>query len=284
MIQGTFTETPTDHHVLLRADMLGGGGDLSSPTVNAIVVSGDRFPDGIATEARAAVERDGIALVSLGQPVEVDRFLTFGRYFGTAMSERDPAVQPFVQDDVVLNLLSEGRCTSDSSLQPFASNELNIHSESSGRALTEQPRYIALLCVDPGEDARQSQTILISMADVDDRLTADERAILTQTRYSRNPNAPPLLRSLDGRPVFSFRDFGKAELDWTYFGDTADADAVKKALRALLAAIYGSNAIGMQWAAGDLALIDNMRFFHGRTRGVIDPSSPPRHLMRLRLV
>jgi hypothetical protein len=283
MIRGTFTERPSDLHVRLRREMLGAGTHLHTPQVDSIRVASVRFPECVATEAQTAVARDGLALISLDGPVGADQFLSFGRYFGCAVAERDPSVQRFVQHDVLLNLVSEYEYTSDTALQPFAANELLLHSESSRLPIAEQPRYIALLCTNPGADPGQSQTVLVEMTDVAERLTKSERAILSCTRYAQNSHGPPILRAGIDREIFSFRDFGSQALDWTYFGDKADAGAVQDAFRALLVAIYGHRANGIRWAAGSLVIIDNMRFFHGRTRGATDSPSHRRHLMRLRL-
>jgi hypothetical protein len=81
-------------------------------------------------------------------------------------------------------------------------------------------------------------------------LTAEQRALLEQTRYRRNTAGPTILRTEQGRPAFSFRDFSGQPLEWTSVHESVDHEEVNAAIRALLSAVYGSAASGVHWAPG----------------------------------
>ena len=139
------------------------------------------------------------------------------------------------------------------------------------------------MCCDPGAPAA-AQTVLVPMAGVAGSLQADQHALLTQTRYRRSREGPTICRELSGRPVFSFRDFERGALEWTYLGGQPDPD-VNGALRAVLSAMYRSPAAaGVRWERGLLVIIDNTYFFHGRTAGSASTTAATRHLKRLRIL
>ncbi|HEX7309077.1 TauD/TfdA family dioxygenase [Lentzea sp.] len=238
-------------------------------------------PGDVADVVRAELRQHGAAVVELADTLSDEDFRAFGAHLGDAMPEIAPAVQPFVTDGVILNLVTRHAHTADTSLQPFAENSLSLHSEGSGRTAGEQPRYIVLMCEDPGADPASAQTVLVSMSVVLQRLSAEDRAVLSRTRYADLPAGETILREHEGREVFAFRDFLHDELKWVNEGDDGD-DAVDRALQALLAGMYESGASGVLWRRGLLVVIDNTYFFHGRTAGVSSPAHP-RHLKRLRL-
>lgn len=284
MIQGKFVERPADAHVRQRQELLSSCAVLPPPRGTVHTAKADEFPD-LATELllpdlRAA----GFAAVRLDTPLDNDRFRAFGDLLGTPMPERDPAVQPFVEDGVILNLVTRHGHTDDANLAPFARNYLSLHSEGSGRALAGQPHYIVLMCVEPGDDVTAARTVLVPMAGVAERLTDAQLATLAGTRYADNDQAPMIARRTDGRIVFSFRDFLDQPLHWTHGGD-GTPDDVTDALRALLAAMYAPGAAyGVHWAPNLLIVLDNTFSFHGRTAGATGACATDRHLKRLRVV
>ncbi|MFJ4963924.1 TauD/TfdA family dioxygenase [Streptomyces sp. NPDC088729] len=232
------------------------------------------------------VREHGFASARLGSPLPVRQLLQFGSLLGTPQPETDPAVLPFTEERVVLNLRSVRKRTADPALQPFARDALALHSEGSGRGVAQQPRYIVLMCRAPG-GAAAAQTVLVPMAEVASRLDREERRLLTATVY-RAGTPPPVLRYEEERPVFSFRDFMGQRLRWRYTPEPArepepEPERVNAALRRLLAAMYTTRASGVRWEAGLLVVVDNRRFFHGRTAA---PASGVglRHLQRLRVV
>ncbi|WP_437913608.1 TauD/TfdA family dioxygenase [Sorangium sp. So ce302] len=247
--------------------------------------SAAEFPDAVRERLLRELGERGLVAVQLDEPLSNDRFTTLGSLLGTASPETDPAVLPYVERGVILNLVAEHGRTEDVSLQPFATNPLTLHSEGSGRRAEEQPRYIVLMCRDPGDEGTAAQTVLVPMAAVAEGLSPDALATLEQTRYRRSPDGPWIARRVDGRWVFSFRDFLSQPLEWTHAGHAPSADAINGALRDLLASMYAPGAaIRVHWTRGKLVIIDNTFFFHGRTAGRSAGSSRRRHLQRLRIL
>jgi TfdA family taurine catabolism dioxygenase TauD len=285
VIDGTFAEQSTDVHVGLRWNLLESGIVLPPPHPDVISARAVDFPYAAGDRLLSQLREFGLAAVQLDEPLSNDRFMVFGSLLGTAMPETDPSVKPYVESNVILNVVSEYDHTSDVSLQPFAANFLTLHTESSGRRAEEQPRYIVLMCCDPGDDATEAQTVLVPMTAVERRLTSGKIAILSQTRYRNSHRGPSIVRTLDGRFVFSFRDFISQTLEWRYAGDDRNADAINIAIRALLASMYAPDtAAGVNWTRGMLIIIDNTFFFHGRAAGPVATATRRRHLKRLRIV
>lgn len=200
------------------------------------------------------------------------------------MPETDAAVLPYVEHGIMLNLTADAGRTSDASLQPFATNFLTLHTEGSTRPADRQPRYIVLMCCEPGYGTA-ARTVLVPMAEVRRRLSTRDADLLSRVRYRDAAAMPPLLRDVGGCPVFSFRDFHTQPLEWVLDGEEAEAGEVDPALRRLLTAMYrpaGSRAV--EWQRGMLLAVDNHRFFHGRTAGDGRVPETPRHLKRLRLL
>ncbi|QTI49247.1 hypothetical protein JYK04_07118 [Streptomyces nojiriensis] len=207
-----------------------------------------------------------------------------GNALGKPIPERDAAVQPYVEEGILLNLTNHATRTSDVSLQPFTTNFLTLHTEGSARPARRQPRYVLLMCCAQGNSGT-ARTVLVPMAMVRRRLSPGDADLLARVRYRRGQDVPPLLRNVAGEEVFSFRDFHTEPLAWVLDGETEEALLVNPALRRLLVALYTSDgALAVEWRRGMLLAIDNHRYFHGRT--VSDDRSPlnPRHLKRLRLL
>lgn len=288
MAEGTFRERGADSHVGDRRELLAGSAD--TPVVAATIIrqagqAGDGVFASMTADLMAELARSGYAVVQLDRPLSHDSFLALGSLLGSPTPETDPAVQRYVQDAVVLNLVSEHDRTGDVNLQPFATNFLAVHSESSGRPAAAQPRYIVLMCCEPGT-ATAARTVLIPMAAVAAALTAAQREVLMGTRYRRNLDGPSILREQDGAPIFSFRDFMDDPLEWVWAGEPGEpaADAVNGAIRALLAAMYRPGvASAVRWRSGMIVVIDNTRYFHGRTAGAAAAAGQPRHLKRMRV-
>ncbi|MEU5029309.1 TauD/TfdA family dioxygenase [Streptomyces milbemycinicus] len=281
---GSFRASPSDPHVAAREVLLGNGRRLPGPNASHTPNDGPAGGDALHREVTEQLWQRGLAAVQLDEPLPHDRFVALGGFLGTAVPETDPAVQPYVEDGIVLNLRSEHAPTPDVSLQPFARNSLSLHSESSGAALAEQPRYIVLMCVAPGDDPEHAMTVLVPMREVARRLAPHTLELLSRTRYRDRPKAPPVARRVDGHWVFSFRDFLDQELQWTHTGPHTDGEAVNGALRELLAAMYEPEpAAGVRWRRGLLVVIDNTYYFHGRTAGATAPPRSRRHLQRLRI-
>ncbi|MEV0238061.1 TauD/TfdA family dioxygenase [Nonomuraea sp. NPDC050786] len=216
-------------------------------------------------------------------PLTNEDFLRFGRLLGNLIAETDPVVQPYVEREFILNLRTERGSTADVFLRPFATSALSLHTEGSGRATGDQPRYIVLMCCEPGADA-SAATVLVPMDAVSGRLSEEDLYLLSHTRYRGRTGVPTIARRVDHRIVYSFRDFQGTPLEWECAVGSAPSAAVHAAFRSLLAAMYArQGAYAVQWSRGLLVVIDNFRFFHGRSSGHSRLSGKPRHLMRLRI-
>ncbi|MBL1114982.1 TauD/TfdA family dioxygenase [Streptomyces sp. 110] len=274
----------TDAHIESRANLLEREVELASPPVPVPRARAEDVPGPALDDFLGRLGETGLAACLLDRPLADEHFRALGHVLGTPLPESDPAVLPRVSLDVVLNLVGEGSRTDDVSLQPFAANSLSLHTEGSGRPLTEQPRYIVLMCCEPGDATGAAQTVLAPMDVVASRLTSSESAILSRTRYRRSAEGPPILRGVDGRRVFSFRDFVSEPLEWTHTGTDASHDSVDRALRALLTSMYTPGVhTGVRWERGLLLAIDNTFYFHGRRAGTFAPRARRRHLKRLRI-
>ncbi|SDG59533.1 Taurine catabolism dioxygenase TauD, TfdA family [Lentzea fradiae] len=280
MRTGVFAEQDHYTHVAARQALLDSSRTLPEPLGGAVATAGGT-PAEVAGVVRAALRQHGAAVVQLEELLSDDDFRAVGAHLGTAMPETDPAVQPFVTDGVVLNLVTRHSHTADTSLQPFAENSLSLHTEGSGRPAGQQPRHIVLMCQDPGANPASAQTVLVPMSGVRQQLSPEHEAVLSRTRYAHLPAGETILREHEGRAVFSFRDFLNDKLEWVNEGDDS-AEAVEQALQALLSGMYTAGAAGVHWRRGLLVVVDNTYFFHGRTAGVSSPAHP-RHLKRLRL-
>jgi hypothetical protein len=213
---GDFLERESDPHVSLRRRLIEQPSVLpesDAPTMRARAVD---VPGPAVDALFEVVAKQGLGVLHLDEPLSNEHFRALGARFGTAMPETDPAVRPHVEEDVVLNLVSAQGHTSDVSRQPFAINALSLHTEGSGRATHQQPRYIILMCCSPGGDATAAQTVLVPMVAVHDRLSGHAAALLTRTRYRTMRDVPWVLRREEAGPVFSFRDFQQQPLKWEH--------------------------------------------------------------------
>lgn len=226
------------------------------------------------------LDTDGLGLAHVRDPLDVDDFLALGHRFGRPLEETDPAVAPFVQRSTVLSLHDRVRSDEDR-LAPFTPRPLTLHTEGSRRPSAQQPRYIILMCVDPGVAGDSAQTILVPIPRIVDRLTADDLATLSNVREVVVPGTAPFVHVADDRPRLSFRDLGE---DFYQLESNADKATTLRALERLVDACYSARPVsGTRWRRGDIVAIDNHRWMHGRT-GSSPASGSARHLQRLRIV
>lgn len=245
---------------------------------------GESADDLLGAPLAEGLESTGVVLVRLRVPDATAIFLAAGRRLGVLLPETDPAVQPFVQNDVLLHIREGSGSPDDPSERPFSRAALTLHSECSRRPLAEQPRYVALLCRRPPTAAVGGQTLLVDMASVDFMVSEAHRSVLSAVEYRNAPGGTRFRRLQDGRAVYSFRDPGSEPLDWqcTIPGHTvADVDS---ALVALITAMYTSVIYAVRWAPGVLLVLDNHRVFHGRSGAVRGSAVSSRHLERLRIL
>lgn len=235
--------------------------------------------------AAAAALAEGIAAVGIGfahvaEPLAIADFIALGRRFGTPLPENDPAIASFVHESVVLSLQDDQRSDADQ-LTPFTPRPLTLHTEGSRRPADQQPRFIILMCVDPGSAGDASQTVLVPVAPILAQLSEDELRTLSGVRETVVPGSVPFVRWVDGRPRLSFRDLGEERYE---LESVADEQTTERAVTALVRACYSARPVnGTRWRRGDIVAIDNQRWMHGRTGATVE-GDRPRHLQRLRIV
>ena len=281
-IDGSFMESRTDEHVSRRRFLLEGGVMLPSAQTLVCKVRVEDLQERCGL-LLGDLERDGILAFELDRVPTNEEFMALGALLGQAMPESAPEVQPYVEHGVILNVINDNDYTTDTSLQPFATNPLTLHSESSGRKPSEQPRYIVLMCCEEGGSGG-AQTLIVPMAAVSRDLSPGSLAALSCTRYSHNDDGAHIVRQSGERVVFAFRDFFREQLSWSYRSEELPLVGVNVALRELLASMYEPQfAMGVQWTPGKVVIIDNTFFFHGRTAAHAT-SVKRRHLKRLRIL
>jgi hypothetical protein len=279
---GSFAQRADHPYIQVRDELLENSLVLAPPDIPS--TEPVTWSQEVAAALLREVQCDGLGIVTLSEPLCDDDFIALGKRLGVIGAETDPAVQPYVDRGVILNLTSGLPRTADVSLQPFSAAPLTLHSEGSGRPLAQQPRYIVLMCCEPGDAAAAAQTVLVPMAAVAHEIGEAAFRILEHTRYYGRRGVPTVARRVDSRPVFSFRDFQYDPLDWQCDATGLVQADVNDAFCSLLTAIYSPGlATGLTWKRGRLAVVDNTFFFHGRTAGRFGPSAR-RHLRRLRIL
>ena len=278
-MKGVFRQAASQPHVELRRRLLTQRSLPAPPyarTGNAADV------DELGKTVLAEIDEHGAAVIQLDRPLENEEFLALGALLGTPQPELAPTVQPHVENEVILNLVTSSPATSDPDLQPFGANWLSLHSESSGAPAAVQPRFITLMCVTPGDRAGCAETVLVPMRSVFEALSADDRALLANVRYDRG-DPPTIMRYEAGRAIFSIRDFQEDPLAWVHDGAPVSPEAIEATLTRLYEAMYGTVSYGVRWSRGLLVVIDNTVHFHGRTGGIAAGPGAARHLKRLRI-
>jgi alpha-ketoglutarate-dependent taurine dioxygenase len=229
------------------------------------------------------VDRFGGVIIHLADHLLSSReLLDFASKLGQPMPETAPAVQKYVEYDSVLNLRREYGLEENAEVQPFATNAITLHTEGSRNPVERQPRLLVFQCRETAAAGQGGQTVLVRMDDVFQCLSDSSARILRQTKYVSPPGCPFIIREVNGRPTFSFRDFKVEPLEWTYAGLASDdAESVNHAISEALVGMYGAPWTGVHWHTKVLVILSNFHFFHGRTAIV---SQTERHLQRVRLL
>jgi alpha-ketoglutarate-dependent taurine dioxygenase len=231
-----------------------------------------------ARELRARLDAEGVTHLELDGLLTTDQFVALARTLGDPQPETAAEIARFVDDGVVLNLTPALEWSADVALVPFSWSAVRLHTEGSARPRRVQPRYVMLHCVEPGSPTTGDQTIMVSMADVRERLTNEQMAVLSAVRLDDLDDASPLAPAV-APPTFCFRDFGADEIRWVCSRPEINPDDIERAIVDLAVGMYTAPCFGVRWARHALVVIDNHRFFHGRTRG----AGAHRHLRRIRV-
>lgn len=186
-MKGTFRQRPEQPHITLRRQLLDGSSSLSNPAPPRKASAAD--VEGVGALAQEQLTEHGVVAISLDRPMTNREYLAFGALLGTAQLEHSPAVQPFVEEGVILNLVTCEPATSNPDLQPFAANWLALHSESSSLPIAAQPRFVSLMCLAADGDSA-AETVLVPMRQVFDALTDEDASCLpipAMTAATRRP-------------------------------------------------------------------------------------------------
>ncbi len=284
MIEGVFVEQPGDLHVRLRSELFERGPrhlpDTSVRTrAHAVGAVGE------VTARLDELRARGLIVVELDEPLSNAAFVAVGSLLGDPRRHPPIPGKQYTDDDLILNLVSERGHTSVPSQQVFSTTYLTLHTEGSTRPREWQPRFIALMCCDAGDDSSEAATVLVPMAAVRDQLDATTLDVLMETRYRNNDLGAPIARRVEGRCVFSFKDFLDQPLEWVHTGGAAGAAHVNECIRALLCAMLApAVATSIRWGRGVLAIFDNTFFFHGRTAGGAAQPTRPRHMKHMQMI
>jgi alpha-ketoglutarate-dependent taurine dioxygenase len=285
VIEHRFIESVNDSHTRRREEVLNQSTWYSEPPSVPSVEARAAEAASVTADIRTALAKLGLVKVLFDRPLSAPEFASFATGFGTPMPETSPSVQPFVEGQVVLNLITERPATDDIDLQPFAESPLTLHTESSMRPVEQQPHYLLLQCISAPATGAGGQTVVISNEDVASQLKEQTLEVLAGCTYANSVDGTPFLRYEEGRPVFSFRDFGSSPFDVRYAGDRegVSGEEVREAIHSLLRAMYSAPRVaGIHWRPNVLVVVDNFRTFHGRTRGHL--LAGRRHLQRIRVL
>jgi len=280
MIEGVFVEQPSDAHVRLRSELFERGpGHLADTSVRTHAPAAD------GRETGRIVRLPHGEMIEVHEPLSDAAFVEVGSLLGDPRRHPPIPGKQYTDAELILHLVSEHGHTSVPSQQVFSTNYLSLHTEGSTRPLQWQPRFIALMCCEAGDDSSEAATVLVPMAAVRDQLDATTLEVLTETRYRTNDLGAPIARRVGGRCVFSFKDFLDQPLEWVHTGSAAGAAHVNECIRALLCAMLApAVATSIRWAPGALAIFDNTFYFHGRTAGGAARPTRARHMKHMQMI
>jgi alpha-ketoglutarate-dependent taurine dioxygenase len=286
-MEGSFLERPDDVHVALRQRVLRSDAwyppppGLDSPPV--VVVD----PSGIADSLSSGLAERGSANLQLDRQLTNAELIGVAAELGTLQAQRDSRLEPWMEDDVILNLRADNAEIQERDWRLlFAENYVMLHTELANRPLAIQPQYLLFQCVEPPVRDTGGQTVLVAMDDVRRRLTDRQADVLAVTRHADYPDSPPILSHETGQWVFTYKDAEAEPVPWSYTGPQADVtpEEVEGALRALLQAMYDPSLVfGLHWEKAAIGAFDNHRFFHGRTAVRHQTEGNPRHLRQIKV-
>lgn len=246
-------------------------GDLRSVDIELADVMHD--PGQLA----GCVAAKGVGVFRLCRPLTVREFIGLAEQFGRPERESDSSLGHRVEQRVVLNLVPDARGPVTEQNQPFSTSSLTLHIEGSRRPRGTAPSFLLFQCLTPSPRDEGSQTILRSVDGLLADLSDEALGVLATTILGPRQTDAPIVYEHDFQRRLNFRD------PWPQPYDLASDSDEKTALQAvteLLKAIYDSKSIiGIPWERNTLAVVDNRRWLHGRTRG--NPGA--RHLQRIRI-
>src|SRR5260370_590373 len=105
-MNGTFVEQLTDKHIQLRQVLLASGTVLPSPDCHVVNARANDFPTVVSNDILNELSKVGLAVIQLDEPLSNERFTALGLLLGTPMPETDATVKPYVEQEVILNIVS----------------------------------------------------------------------------------------------------------------------------------------------------------------------------------
>jgi hypothetical protein len=286
-IEGVFDEQPTAAHVRRRQAVL--REQRWYPSTRAASATRIDAENVVAVFAhlKVGLESHGVATVQLDRILTNDEFISLAGLLGVPQLQEDARLQPWVEDQVILNVRADRLETEDLEWELlFAENYVMLHTELAGRMVESQVRHLLFQCVGAPPVDRGGQTLLVSMDTIRKAITDRQAAILTATRHTGYSDPPSFLSRIESRDVFAFKDAEGDSIPWRYNGgdDTVTGEEVQGSIAALLAAMYDPSTVtGISWTPHMLAAFDNRRFFHGRALSPREPDRPRRHLREVRV-
>jgi alpha-ketoglutarate-dependent taurine dioxygenase len=229
---------------------------------------------------RDDLQRFGVAVVNVAGPVDNAAFIAFAEQLGQPEPERDPAVQPYVTDRVILDMrpVTDG---SDRNLEPFSPQPLTLHVEGTRRTADSQYRYLVFEYREMPSRDTGGQTLLLPM----ERLVERLGSALDPGRHLalHNPAAGPIVSEQRGHTLVYYRDPDTDPVNGYTDADGFDGTDAAEFLQVLTRSLYEpADICGLHPRANQLVVLDNTRFLHGRS-GQAAPAAS-RRLRRIRVL
>jgi alpha-ketoglutarate-dependent taurine dioxygenase len=281
MLKGQYQSTDTHvnkfrQHLLIEQQL-----DLP----RAEVLMPENIQDFANLQLKQYLKENHFCLIKLKKLLTNEEFLAFGTVLGTPIKEfaSDKVVAPYIENEVILNIISNNAVKDNPSSQPFTSRYLTLHTECSRRKAEDQPKYLVFMCCNSGHHS-EAKTIMIPREKVLKALKPEEIAILKHTHYAQD--TPSLIREENDHLIFSFRDFYPEAMNWVYKGkEEKTEEEINEAITSLLLKMYDpQNANGIAWEKGLIMVLDNRYFFHGKQKSNQIELTNTRHIKRLRII
>jgi uncharacterized protein (UPF0276 family)/alpha-ketoglutarate-dependent taurine dioxygenase len=264
---GTFREHPTDRHVTLRSDLLESPSQSTEPDWLPVLACGNAEREDPLAALQEALAGTGVAKLCLERALSNGELVSLSERIGPilAVPQGDPSIARHTEDRVVLDVENDGDpLEGGPSRKLFTDEAVLLHTELSWAPERRRPRFVLLGCVHAAEADAGGQTVLASMDSTSRHLDEEQLDILLRLRRFAVPDASPIASRRGRRVVFSHRDL--VPFEWCCRAPSGvRVDEVNGAVSALLRAMYTSISCRIRWAAGDIVVFDNTRWFHGRT-------------------
>lgn len=251
-----------------------------------VEIDGDKAsPVAIGDIAAKHLSTAGAVIIKNDHPLAPTQLLDLASSLGTLIEDDSP--QQYREGRYIANVRQDLPASSDVSMQPFSENYITFHTEHSYLPAAQQPRYLLFSCLSAPSHDSGGQTLLRSSEQVVKLLSQKSREILNAVSYASTnlrSDAATFVRIYEGQQTICFRDYDLSGIHWMghWPSNAHMVDDVRRALSELFAAIYEPQAIsGIHWQRGDIWIIDNFRYLHGKTFYPAAASPSSRWLQRI---